>query len=1666
MSPARFIRALFLLLLIFLLSPAVNAQITGVSTPVQAVGHDYIKMLNESVNPANGSVSINIQAPVPPGRRLTLPFSFNYNSSGTYTPQGTGGGGAYMQATDLYLNQDGWSYGIPLASSVFVSHTPVGQPTCYAWTGYAFIDSAGTQYSFSSLIGYESAPRICTGYNSVTSQTLDFYSATLGSESNSYPLNVTSLDNTTYTFNTGGGCAVTNGGPSSAPPSTIEDRNGNIITITETSCTGSFTATDTLGRTVLSSSGFGKTGNTITVPGLAEPYTLTWGTVSPTYSPGSTRVATDGWCNTGFSGPGGGAIPVVTAISLPNGQEYTFTYDPVYGLLTKMTYPNGGYISYTWGLNTRSDFAAVEDSNGAPQQCDFTYDTPALTHRYVSFDGSAIAEQQDFTNYTTTWNPNNYAVWTTKTVTVTTHDLINGTSFQTNYTYSPVTVATGGSSWLPTRFGTQAPVEQQIVYDGTSGSTLRTVNKTWYDQFEIKTDQTVLDSGQTSQVNFTWSGGLITEKDEYDFTSTLQRKTTYTYGGGFNQPCKAIVYDGGGNRFSETDTYFDGSATLCSPGTTSTASVSNLPPGTHDGTNYAPTSTTERGNATTVTKQCFQSSTACASGNVVTSFTYDETGQALTSTDPNGHITQFSYADNYTELSGGANVSYTPTYNTNAFLTKITNPLGQTQNSTYDYNNGQLTISKDQNGLVTTFVYNDSLSRPTSATRPDSGQTTISYNDTSHTVTTSKQINSSLTITTIALSDGVGHVKETQLTSDPQGTVYTDTTYDGLGRVRTVSNPYRSGSDPTTTAGTTTYFYDALSRKCLEVPPDGTLPTGNVCSSTQPANDLFMAYSGSTTTVTDQTGRSRASVLDGLGRLMQVFENPTGLNYETDYTYDPLNDLLSVNQKGGSTNSSLWRTRTFVYDSLARLVTSTNPEAGTITYKYDSDANCASPNSFIGLLVSKTDARGIRTCAQYDAINREAILNYSNGDPTVTTTYDQANCLGLSSCQNIGYRTSMTDAAGSEIWSYQVDATNHRSVHVDQRTTASGSNNITKTATFYLDLSGNVTQAVYPTGRVVNYTYNAADRPINAADGSNGITYATDFQTAPTGCLSGAVCYTPQGTFYALSVGQSSSFTGLNISHTYNVRLQPNEFKASSSAGSAIDITYSYADPLNGNHNAGHVFSITNNLNSSRTQTFTYDQLNRITSAGTSATSGTYCWGYLYTLDAWANLLSQAGWSPNYNGCSEATMGSVTANGNNQISGFTYDASGNTQNDGTIAYLYNAESQMKTANGVTYAYDGDGRRVYKSNGKLYWYGAGGDILAETDGSGNTLNEYIFFGGKRVAMLPTGGNPIYYVEDMLGTSRLITQNNGTVCYDADFDPYGGEHAYTNTCPQNYKFEGKERDTETGNDDFGARYYTSRFGRWLSADWSNVPIPVPYANLTNPQTLNLYSMVADDPESFADLDGHTSTQTYQLANPAASSAWDPTFASSDNGLFSGNDTPQDLKLEDVINIIQQVKKGSADPVTMGMSIFNSLGNNVRVSGDIMRQALNDTGIKLEGAGADLISHAQSISKAASTVTILSSAEYSTKQGANTLYIDKKVSFNVGTSGGLPALTDIKGLSADTAKHPGVTINQIAVAMHVYTKKDNVQGVPLGVPIRSLAVTGSKAWVFSGTDYTPLQ
>jgi len=60
---------------------------------------------------------------------------------------------------------------------------------------------------------------------------------------------------------------------------------------------------------------------------------------------------------------------------------------------------------------------------------------------------------------------------------------------------------------------------------------------------------------------------------------------------------------------------------------------------------------------------------------------------------------------------------------------------------------------------------------------------------------------------------------------------------------------------------------------------------------------------------------------------------------------------------------------------------------------------------------------------------------------------------------------------------------------------------------------------------------------------------------------------------------------------------------------------------------------------------------------------------------------------------------------------------------------------------------------------------------------------------------------------------VQAGQNSACYDADFDPYGGEHAVTGTCAYHYKFTGKERDSETGTDSFPHRYYASVRGRWI-------------------------------------------------------------------------------------------------------------------------------------------------------------------------------------------------------------------------------------------------------------
>ena len=76
-----------------------------------------------------------------------------------------------------------------------------------------------------------------------------------------------------------------------------------------------------------------------------------------------------------------------------------------------------------------------------------------------------------------------------------------------------------------------------------------------------------------------------------------------------------------------------------------------------------------------------------------------------------------------------------------------------------------------------------------------------------------------------------------------------------------------------------------------------------------------------------------------------------------------------------------------------------------------------------------------------------------------------------------------------------------------------------------------------------------------------------------------------------------------------------------------------------------------------------------------------------------------------YIGCSQESGLNSTANTKNQLTSYNYDAAGNVISIPSVAtYTYNAENQLTSTAGVTYTYDGDGKRVMKSSGTLYWYG--------------------------------------------------------------------------------------------------------------------------------------------------------------------------------------------------------------------------------------------------------------------------------------------------------------------------------------------------------------------------
>ncbi|HYR76178.1 MAG TPA: RHS repeat-associated core domain-containing protein [Pyrinomonadaceae bacterium] len=956
-----------------------------------------------------------------------------------------------------------------------------------------------------------------------------------------------------------------------------------------------------------------------------------------------------------------------------------------------------------------------------------------------------------------------------------------------------------------------------IVWTGTNYVTYQTENDN-----RINEERKILDTGSTARTDtFYDQYNNPIEVDEYDFDQSLKRRTITSYlttNNGYNYVTddaihllrlgsQQSVFDGGGTERARTITEYDNYA-----GDGNHAALQDYGSATQHDPNYGQSRLT-RGNPTAVGHWLDLNNT------IIYSYPrYDTLGNIVSAKDPRGNVTSLSFADDFGDGSnpgGGASGAYGATY---ALPTLISSPpptpgaAVHTARSQYDFSTGLLTGFKDRNGIITQTLYNDPFDRPTvvKAALGINGveshaavyyapATVFGITLTNNDMLTAKDQTSvdDAMLRSWTHTDGFGRTVETW-SRDPQGDDKVATIYDALSRAKQTSNPFRPSLGES--AIYTTTAYDLAGRVTTVTTPDSAVVTSS--------------YSGNTVTVTDQAGKARKSVTDGLGRLTTVYEDPSGLNYATSYSYDTLDDLTTVSQ--GS------QTRTFVYDSLKRLTSAANPESGTVGYSYDSNGN----------QTSKTDARSITASYTYDAINRAVTRSYSDGTPAVTYNYDSAT----------NGKGRLASASSS------VSTTNYTAYDALGKVTSI--NQVTDGQTYSMsyayNLAGSLSSITYPSGRVILSEYDEARRLAGVRDQSSGVYYAGAASTDATNRMQ----YAAHGAVSVMKLGN-----GLWEHTSFNNRLQPTQIGMGTSGtdSSTMGLSYSYGTTTN-NGNLQSVSYSGGGL--SYTQSFGYDALNRLTTSNENSGSS---WSQTNGYDQYGNR-----WIDYGGGVHNLSFSTTT----NRIttSGYSYDAAGNLTNDSIHSYGFDAENKIKMVDGVNgvYGYDGDGNRVRKNfalGEQVRMVYSGGQLLAEYDiSTGSLKKEYVYGAKGLIATIEPSTGTRYTTSDHLGSPRVITSSSAGVVSRHDYMPFGEEIGVTiggRTSGMGYsavdglrqKFTRKERDNETGLDFFGARYYGSVQGRFTGAD----PKMLGLKQVVNPQRWNRYAYVVNNPLALYDPDG---------------------------------------------------------------------------------------------------------------------------------------------------------------------------------------------------------------------
>jgi len=414
--------------------------------------------------------------------------------------------------------------------------------------------------------------------------------------------------------------------------------------------------------------------------------------------------------------------------------------------------------------------------------------------------------------------------------------------------------------------------------------------------------------------------------------------------------------------------------------------------------------------------------------------------------------------------------------------------------------------------------------------------------------------------------------------------------------------------------------------------------------------------------------------------------------------------------------------------------------------------------------------------------------------------------------------------------------------------------------TYAYNLSGAMIEQQYPSGRKVQNTLDSNGDLAMVGSGKclDGVVATTGTCTNRAGIwgYAGNFTYNASGAVTSMQLGN-----GRWESTKFNTRLQPVEIALGTvqNGTDKLKLAYSYGTTANN----GNVLSQTITVPTvgasngfTAVQSYSYDEIKRLRSS-IETVGGVQSWKQAFNYDRYGNRsLDTAQTTTIPAGCSTAVCNPTIDPATNRLSaseGYDYDAVGNlaATADGQ-RFVYDANNKLvevrnESTNALLTAnfYDGDGLRVKVDENDTR-------TIFAFDASTRIVAEY-----SSEALDPIQ-NVEYLTTDFLKTPRVLTDENGRIVSRRDTTPFGedvGIGVGGRAADQRYgmvddvraKFTGQLRDLVANLDYFNARHYSYDIGRFTSADSFG-------GKVSNPQTLNLYAYVLNNPLRWVDPTGH--------------------------------------------------------------------------------------------------------------------------------------------------------------------------------------------------------------------